>query len=152
MAAQKRSAKEYQMLQESPIDGFDISIDDKDMLTWKVTITGLDNTPYAGGLFLLHVTFPSDYPFKAPVLSFKTKIYHPNISNDDKGSMCLGLLRPDSWKPPTRMTTVLAFVKQILTAPEPDEAIEVNIAKEFKDNNREFTKKAKDWTKKYAKR
>ena len=35
------------MLQESPIDGFDISIDDKDMLTWKVTITGLDNTPYA---------------------------------------------------------------------------------------------------------
>lgn len=105
-----------------------------------------------GGLFLLHVTFPSDYPFKAPVLSFKTKIYHPNISNDDKGSMCLGLLRPDSWKPPTRMTTVLAFVKQILTAPEPDEAIEVNIAKEFKDNNREFTKKAKDWTKKYAKR
>lgn len=66
--------------------------------------------------------------------------------------MCLGLLRPDSWKPPTRMTTVLAFVKQILTAPEPDEAIEVNIAREFKDNNREFTKKAKDWTKKYAKR
>lgn len=39
------------MLQESPIDGFDISIDDKDMLTWKVTITGLDNTPYAVCLF-----------------------------------------------------------------------------------------------------
>ena len=86
------------------------------------------------------------------MLSFKTKIYHPNISNDDKGSMCLGLLRSDSWKPSTRMTTVLAFVKQILTTPEPDEAIEVNIAKEFKDNNKEFTKKAKEWTKKYAKR
>ena len=108
------------------------------------------NICHQGGTFNLEITFPPEYPFKAPVLSFKTKIYHPNISNDDKGSMCLGLLRPDTWKPPTKMSTVLTFVKQILTTPEPDEAIEVNIAKEFKTNKSEFTKKAKDWTKKYA--
>ena len=104
------------------------------------------------GTFVLNITFPTDYPFKAPVLSFKTKIYHPNISNDDKGSMCLGLLRPEQWKPPTKMRTVLEFVKQILLTPEPDEAIEQTIAAEFKNNNKEFTKKAKDWTKTYAKR
>ena len=65
--------------------------------------------------------------------------------------MCLGLLRADEWKPPTKMTTVLTFVKQILVAPDPDDAIEVNIANELKTNKKEFLKKAKDWTKKYAK-
>ena len=66
--------------------------------------------------------------------------------------MCLGLLRPEQWKPPTKMRTVLEFVKQILLAPEPDEAIELNIATEFKNNNKEFTRKAKEWTRTYAKR
>ena len=35
------------MLNNDPIDGMDIDHDDKDMLTWKITITGLDDTPYA---------------------------------------------------------------------------------------------------------
>ena len=66
--------------------------------------------------------------------------------------MCLGLLRPDEWKPSTRMSTVLAFIYQIISNPEPDQAIEMGIAKEFKDDNKEFSKKARDWTKKYARR
>ena len=46
------------MLNNDPIDGMDIDHDDKDMLTWKITITGLDDTPYAACLpqVQLHVT------------------------------------------------------------------------------------------------
>ena len=34
------------MLNNDPIDGIEIDHDDKDMLTWKITITGLEETPY----------------------------------------------------------------------------------------------------------
>ena len=53
-------------------------------------------SPYAGGVFFLSITFPVDYPFKPPKVSFTTKIYHPNINAN--GSICLDILR-DQWSP-----------------------------------------------------
>ncbi len=95
---------------------------------------------------------PTDYPFKPPVLNFDTKIYHPNVSNDGTGAMCLGLLRSDQWKPNSKINTVLLFVRQLLQEPQPDDAVEQNIAAEFKNDKSAFEKNAKDWTKKYAKK
>lgn len=54
------------------------------------------DSPYAGGVFFLSITFPTDYPFKPPKVSFTTKIYHPNINAN--GSICLDILR-DQWSP-----------------------------------------------------
>lgn len=103
-----------------------------------------------GGKFTLEVVLPKDYPFKPPVISFKTKIYHPNVTNDEKGSMCLGILRSDSWKPPNRIREVLALVRQILKEPQPDDAVEASIADQYKGNPEEFKKVARDWVNKYA--
>lgn len=93
-----------------------------------------------------------EYPFKPPTLSFKTKIYHPNVTNDDKGSMCLGMLRADEWKPSSKIDAVLSFAKGLLTDPQPDDAVEGNIGREYKENKKEFIKNAKAWTKQYAKK
>jgi len=54
------------------------------------------DSPYSGGVFFLSITFPTDYPFKPPKVSFSTKIYHPNINAN--GSICLDILR-DQWSP-----------------------------------------------------
>lgn len=70
-----------------------------------------------GGKFQVELTLPSNYPFKPPVVTFKTKIYHPNISNDsppNSGMMCLGMLKDSEWKPSTKMGAVLEFTRQLL--------------------------------------
>ena len=112
--------------------------------------TGL--TKHQGGLFILSLTLPKEYPFKPPTLSFKTKIYHPNVTNDDKGSMCLGLLRPDEWKPSSKLDSVLEFARGLLIEPQPDDAVEQGIAREYKENKKEYVKTAKAWVKQYAKK
>lgn len=147
-----------------------INFDEQNMTEWEILMDGPEQsvysvryapsssyphhrslTPPQGGHFKLRLTFPNEYPFKPPVVSFKTKIYHPNISNDDKGSMCLGMLRPDAWKPPNKVISVLHLVRTLLIEPNVDDAIEASIAGEFKDNKKGFEKTAKEWVKQYAK-
>ena len=108
-------------------------------------------THHSGGIFKLELFLPDDYPMTPPKIRFLTKIYHPNVSNDDKGSMCLGLLRADEWKPPNKVVSVLRLIQTLLIEPNPDDAIEPSIANEYRENRPGFEKSAKDWVKRYAK-
>lgn len=49
---------------------------------------GPDNTPYAGGKFVVDIKIPPNYPFEPPKMQFDTKIWHPNISSVT-GAICL---------------------------------------------------------------
>lgn len=103
-----------------------------------------------GGKFNIQVALPKEYPFKPPVLTFRTKIYHPNVSNDDRGAMCLGMLRPEEWKPPNKISDVLKLVRTVLGQPQPDDAVEAAIADQYKNDRRSFDKIAREWVVKYA--
>ncbi|CAI9636276.1 unnamed protein product [Alternaria alternata] len=149
--AKKRIMKEYGECMADTPPGMKINFDEQNMTKWEVLMDGPAQSAYAGGHFKLEITFPTEYPFKPPVVSFRTKIYHPNVSNDDKGSMCLGLLRADEWKPPNKVVSVLRLIQTLLIEPNPDDAIEPSIANEYRENRKEFEKNAKDWVKRYAK-
>ena len=103
-----------------------------------------------GGIFHLSLVLPPEYPFKAPTLSFKTRIYHPNVTNDEKGSMCIGILKSEAWKPSSKILAVLVAVQDLLREPVPDDALEASIADKYKNDRATFEKEAKEAVKRYA--
>ncbi|KIW53358.1 hypothetical protein PV05_08938 [Exophiala xenobiotica] len=154
MSSQKRITKELGELTTSPPAGISVALaDESNLFQWKVTMEGPAGSPYAGGKFDLSITLPQTYPFKPPIVTFATKIYHPNISNDsppNSGTMCLGMLKDSEWKPSTKMAAVLEFARQLLKEPNPDDAVEAKIAEQYRDDRAGYEKEAKEWVKRYA--
>ena len=122
-------------------------VSEDDMFTWQACIVGPDGSPYANGVFFLNITFPSKYPFQAPKVNFTTKIYHPNINS--QGSICLDILK-DQWSPALTIIKCLLSISSLLTDPNPDDPLEIDIAKQYKEDKDAFNEKAKKWTRLYA--
>ncbi|KAG2154236.1 ubiquitin-conjugating enzyme/RWD-like protein [Suillus bovinus] len=135
------------------------------MFSWQATIMGPTDSPYSGGVFFLTITFPTDYPFKPPKVSFRTKIYHPNINAN--GSICLDILR-DQWSPALTISkgvqtyyilillvyislhAVLLSICSMLTDPNPDDPLVHDIAHLYKTDRTRYEATAREWTRKYA--
>ena len=74
---------EYNDLNYNPISSLGINvglIDDYDIYKWRVCLIGPKDTPYAKGIFYIHLIFPEDYPKKSPEIVLFTPIYHPNVN------------------------------------------------------------------------
>uniref|UniRef100_A0A9J7X2R7 Ubiquitin-conjugating enzyme E2E 3 (UBC4/5 homolog, yeast) n=1 Tax=Cyprinus carpio carpio TaxID=630221 RepID=A0A9J7X2R7_CYPCA len=84
---------------------------------WRSTILGPPGSVYEGGVFFLDITFSSDYPFKPPKVTFRTRIYHCNINS--QGVICLDILK-DNWSPALTISKVLLSICSLLTDCNPD--------------------------------
>ncbi|GFO23422.1 ubiquitin-conjugating enzyme e2 d2 [Plakobranchus ocellatus] len=146
--ALKRIVKELQDLGRDPPGNCSAGpISEEDMFHWQATIMGPTDSPYSGGVFFLTITFPADYPFKPPKVTFATKIYHPNINS--QGGICLDILK-NQWSPALTISKVLLSICSLLTDPNPDDPLVPDIAKMFKTDRNEYNRLAKEWTAKYA--
>lgn len=61
------------------------------IFSWIGTIKGSNGTVYEGLSYKLTLKFPTDYPFKPPVVKFDTLCFHPNV--DQFGNICLDILQ-----------------------------------------------------------
>lgn len=149
--SKKRVTKEFAELSQTPPEGFSVSLPpDESIYTWHVTLTAPESTPYHPGKFGIVLTLSTDYPFKPPVVKFVTRIYHPNVTNDGQGNICLGLLKPEAWKPSTQLRAVLEGLRNLLEEPQIGDPLEERIAQEYQNNRAEFNKNAKKHVELYA--
>merc|ERR1712131_339068 len=87
----KRLMKELEAIRNCKDSNISASpIDESNMYKWHGIIIGPKDTPYEGGIFRLEITFPTDYPFKAPRVDFITRIYHCNVYGK---YLCLDILK-----------------------------------------------------------
>ena len=143
-----RIKKELQKFNKDPPAGCSAGpVSDDNMIQWNATIMGPNDSPYEHGVFYLTIQFTEDYPFKAPIVKFKTRIYHPNISTS--GGICLDILK-DQWSPALTISKVLISICSLLTDPNPDDPLEPEVAKLYKSNIEEYKKRAKLFTMEYA--
>ncbi|KAK9670643.1 hypothetical protein RND81_13G215000 [Saponaria officinalis] len=145
--AMRRIVKELQDIKSDPPVSCSAGPISENLYHWQATINGPSDSPYAGGVFLLNIHFPSDYPFKPPKVAFRTKVFHPNINNN--GNICLDILR-EQWSPALTISKVLLSICSLLNDPNPDDPLVPDIAHMYKKDRAKYEATARSWTHKYA--
>ncbi|ESQ33250.1 hypothetical protein EUTSA_v10005535mg, partial [Eutrema salsugineum] len=64
-----------------PASGFSEGPVAEDIYEWQAMLLGPSSSPYEGGIFFISIRFPPDYPFKPPMVSWKTPILTPTSTN-----------------------------------------------------------------------
>lgn len=145
----KRLEKELQDITALAADSsIQANMVDKDITHWKGHLKGPEGTPYSGGAFDIDIEIPADYPYNPPKMKFDTKIWHPNISSQT-GAICLDVLGKE-WSPALTIRTALLSIQALLSAPEPDDPQDAEVAEMFKHNKTLFAQTAKYWTETFA--
>ena len=92
------------------------------------------------GTFKLTLTFTEDYPNKAPVVKFVTKMFHPNIYAD--GAICLDILQ-NQWSPIYDISAILTSIQSLLTDPNPQSPANSEASKLYVENKGEYNRRVK---------
>ena len=112
----KRLQQEYNDLQSNPLSylGISVELPEKDnYFKWRVTLVAPKDSYYSEGIFNAEITFPEEYPNKAPEIKFLTPIYHLNVNptkDQNEGVELLGHVSYSVinwWKPTTGVREIL---------------------------------------------
>jgi ubiquitin-conjugating enzyme E2 N len=139
--------QETQRLISEPVAGISATPYQDNLRYFAVAIEGPGDSPYEKGVFQLELFLPADYPMAPPKVRFLTKIYHPNV--DKLGRICLDILK-DKWSPALQIRTVLLSIQALLSAPNPDDPLDNNVAEVWKNNEQEALKRAREFTESFA--
>lgn len=144
----KRLAKEYAQLKVDNNDNLAAYPTNDNLTTWNIYIRGPADTPYAGGLFYGVLSIGPDYPLKPPMLTFKTKIFHPNIS--EGGAVCIDILKSTAWSPILNIQKIMLSICSLLNDPNPSSPLNGTAGDLYLRNRPAYNKIAEDMTHEHA--
>lgn len=140
--ARRRLMRDFRRLQQDPPQGVTGAPLEDDIMKWNAVIFGPDDTPWEGGTFKLTLNFTEDYPNKPPQVRFITKLFHPNVYTN--GLICLDILQ-NQWSPIYDIAAILTSIQSLLTDPNPNSPANVEAAKLYQENRREYNRKVQEY-------
>jgi ubiquitin-conjugating enzyme E2 S len=138
--------KQLQDVQSKPIDNIVIK-PTEDLQEVEAELKGPEDTPFAGGTFHVTLVLGDSYPEVAPKGYFRTKVFHPNVS--EKGEICVNTLKKD-WSPTHGLRHVLTVIRCLLIEPNPDSALNEEAGRLLIEDYQEYFKRAQMHTKVHA--
>ncbi|GAQ85692.1 ubiquitin-conjugating enzyme [Klebsormidium nitens] len=143
-----RIQKELVEIERDKNSGVSVTIIGGQLSRLTGTIKGPIGTPYEGGIFVVDITLTKSYPFEPPKMTFKTKVWHPNVSSAN-GAICLDILK-DQWSPALTLKTALLSLQALLSTPEPDDPQDAVVAQQYLRNYQDYVTTARNWTNAFA--
>lgn len=120
-----------------------------DLIHLDILLAGPSHTPFAAGVWKLHLSVPPTYPTAPPTANFRTPIFHPNV-DPNTGGVCVETLKRD-WDSKLTLRDVLVTVSCLLIQPNPDSALNAEAGSLIQDDYETFTRRAKLMTGIHAK-
>ncbi|CAK0830021.1 unnamed protein product, partial [Prorocentrum cordatum] len=121
-----------------------------ELLEWVAELHGPSETPYAGGVFYLSMSFPEEYPMRPPTVLFLTRCFHPNV-DEQSGSICLNILKQE-WSPLLTVFSTLLSISALLAEPEPEDPLNKEAAHLILADPARFFGAARECTRRHAAR
>ena len=127
-----------------------VAIVDDNMTHWSALIEGPIGSPYETGKFVVDLIFPPRYPFDPPRVTFRTPVFHPNVSSN--GAICMDILKPNgAWSPLMTVDALLVSIQSLLDDPNPSDPLNTEAAALFMQNRRLYDVRARQETELHAK-
>ncbi|KAI8880848.1 hypothetical protein K501DRAFT_224038 [Backusella circina FSU 941] len=130
---------------------YEVTLVNDNMQEFFVRFHGPTDTPFAGGIWKVHVELPDQYPYKSPSIGFMNKIFHPNI-DENSGSVCLDVIN-QTWSPMFDMVNIFeVFLPQLLRYPNPTDPLNGEAAALLMREPSKYEIRVKDYVSSYATR
>jgi len=127
---------------------------DVDNLRQFTLIVSPDEGFWKGGTFVFHIQIPPEYNIKPPIAVCKTRIWHPNIT--EEGKICLSILREHSldgcgWLPTRSLKDVVWGLNSLFTdLVDFDDPLNTEASEQYQMNKKGFERKVQDYVHHYA--
>ncbi|WVO16530.1 hypothetical protein L204_104209 [Cryptococcus depauperatus] len=128
---------------------YEVTLVNNKMSEFFVKFHGPAETPFAKGVWNIHVELPEQFPFKSPSIGFMNKIFHPNI-DELSGSVCLDVIN-QTWSPMFELINIFEiFLPQLLRYPNPADPLNGGAAALLMRDPQAYANKVRSYVERFA--